>query len=214
MPGKTKPGIYDKYKMNDMHSKDMHSKDMHSKDYHTKDMHSKDMHSKDMHPKAMGMKVQGKILRVMGNRGTQNNDMPFKQLDIENAKAMDFNLSKPKEMFEKVMDHEKGLETLADKNKGLKYIGHEGLKDMHAKDMHSKDMHPKDYVFPFGLKKKMTKTVKPIERLGKQELGAQKLVANKKEVSFEPPIAMSKILTKIKKKRKNKDQKFPPKPTE
>jgi hypothetical protein len=207
MPGKTNPGIYDKYKMNDMHSKDMHSKD-----YHTKDMHSKDMHSKDMHPKAMGMKVQGKILRVMGNRGTQNNDMPFKQLDIENAKAMDFNLSKPKEMFEKPLNANPGAQKLVNE------LAKKGIvaqtKDMHAKDMHSKDMHPKDYVFPFGLKKKMTKTVKPIERLGKQELGAQKLVANKKEVSFEPPIAMSKILTKIKKKRKNKDQKFPPKPTE
>jgi|TARA_A100001518_G_C1225378_1_gene73249 hypothetical protein len=150
--------IYEKYKMKDMHPKDMHSKDyhtkdMHSKDMHSKDMHSKDMHSKDMHPKAMGMKVQGKILRVMGNRGTKNNDMPFKQLDIENAKAMDFNIGKPKEMFEKVMDHERGLEELANKNKGLKYIGHEG-----PKDMHSKDMHPKDHAFPKAkkMKKKLT----------------------------------------------------------
>ena len=154
MPGTTKPGIYDKYKVNDMHSKDMHSKDMHSKDmhskdYHTKDYHTKDMHSKDMHPKAMNMKVQGKILRVMGNGGTKNNDMPFKQLDIENAKAMDFNIGKPKEMFEKPMHHELGLEKLAEKNENLKYIGHGSPKDMHAKDMHSKDMHPKDYiVFP------------------------------------------------------------------
>ena len=84
--------------------------------------------------------------------------MPFKQLDIENAKAMDFNIGKPKEMFEKVMDHEKGLKTLADKNKGLKYIGHGGPKDMHAKDMHSKDMHAKDHAFPKAkkMKKKLT----------------------------------------------------------
>jgi hypothetical protein len=196
MPGKTKPGIYDKYKMNDMHSKDMHSKDMHSKDYHTKDMHSKDMHSKDMHPKAMGMKVQGKILRVMGNRGTQNNDMPFKQLDIENAKAMDFNLSKPKEMFEKPLNANPGAQKLVNE------LAKKGIvaqtKDMHAKDMHSKDMHPKDYVFPFGLKKKMKKEVKKIKGTGKVMTGGY-------------PIGFTKTLEKFKPK---KDSKFPPEPTE
>ena len=144
--------LHKKYKMKDMHSKDMHPKDMHPKemhlkDYHTKDYHTKDMHSKDMHPKAM--KVQGKILRVMGNGGTKNNDMPFKQLDIENAKAMDFNIGKPKEMFEKPLNV--GAQKLVNK------LAEQGIVAQ-TKDMHAKDMHAKDHAFPKAkkMKKKLT----------------------------------------------------------
>ena len=55
-----------------------------------------------------------KMMKVMGNKGTKNTPLNFKDLDVNNAKAMDYHKktlmygTKPKMYGNKPMDHKKG----------------------------------------------------------------------------------------------------------